>query len=191
VGEDDRDPALGKFFGAVDAALSAYLGSEHDPVILAAVGEHHPRYQAVTTLDGLTEDGIEASIHSWSAERIHEVSWPIALQAAKRQLAANLTLWERACSRGKGESDLASLASLAVAGRIRVLLIERGRRLWGTIRRDTGEIDVSQIGGDDPASDTVELLDELSEIVVLHGGATFVLDGEEMPTQTGVAGILR
>ncbi|MFV1986326.1 MAG: hypothetical protein ACC682_03550 [Gemmatimonadota bacterium] len=191
VGEDDRDPALRKFFGAVDIALSAYIGPEHDPVILAAVGEHHPRYRAVTTLSGLTEHGIEASIHSWSADRIHEASWPIAVQATKRQLAANLTLWERACTHGKGETDLASLAALAVAGRIRVLLIERGRRIWGTIQRDTGEIDVLQLGGDDPASDAVELLDEISEIVVLHGGSTFVLDGEEMPTQTGVAGILR
>ncbi len=191
VGEDDRDAALGKFFGAVDTALSTYLGSEHDPVILAAVGEHHSRYQAITTLDGLTEDGIEASIHSWGAERIHEESWPIVLQATKRQLTANLTLWERACTQGKGETDLASLASLAVAGRIRVLLIERGRRFWGTIRRDTGEIDVLQVGGEDPTSDAVELLDEISEIVVLHGGSTLVLDEEEMPTQTGVAGILR
>lgn len=191
VGDDDRDVTLDRLFGTVDEALRDYLGPEPDPVIIAAVSEHHSRYRSSSSIDSLTSSGIEASISTWSPRRIHEAAWPIALATADAHVASTLELWERAYASGKAEPDLASVARLAVAGRIRALLIERDRRLWGTIDRHTGEIAVAQVGGDDPGADAVELLDEVSELVVLRAGSTLVVPSERMPTETGVAAILR
>jgi len=191
VGDDDRDASVDRFFSIVDGALADYLGPEADPVVIGAVSEHHGRYRSISGLDSLAPSGIEASISSWAPQRIHEAAWPIALETADARIAKMLDLWERAYGSGKGETDLAGVARLAVAGRIRTLLIEQDRRFWGTIDRQTGEIEVSQVGGEDPAADAVELLDEISELVVLRGGATLVLPNDRMPTPTGVAGILR
>jgi len=191
VGDYDREAPLKRFFTAVDEAVVAEIGPGRDPVILAAVTEHHPLYRSVTRIEGLTSHGIEASIRDWSGERIHGTAWPIALEAAEARIDAALALWERSYGLGKAEADLASLGSLAVAGRLRALMTERGRRLWGTFDRRTGALEVIRDGGDDPGPDAVELLDELAEIVLLKGGAILVVPPDRMPTDTGAAGILR
>lgn len=191
VGDYDREPALKRFFRAVDEALLAEVGSGRDPVILAAVAEHHPLYRSVTRAENLTERGIEGSIRDWSPDRIHAAAWPIALEAVEARIARALELWERSFGLGKAEADVATLGPLAVAGRIRALLTERGRRLWGTLDRETGRVEILREGGEDPGPEAVELLDELSELVLLKGGSTLVLPADRMPTDTGAAGVLR
>jgi len=191
VGDYDREPALKRFFRAVDAALLEEVGSGRGPVILAAVAEHHPLYRSVSRVENLTSRGIEGSIRDWAPDRIHDAAWPIALEAVEARIESALALWERSYGPGKAEADVANLGRLAVAGRVRALLTERGRRIWGTFDRDTGRVEVIREGGDDPGPEAVELLDELSEVVLLKGGSTLVIPGDRMPTDTGAAGILR
>lgn len=191
VGDDDREPSLKRFFKAVDDALADMLGPDRDPVILAAVAEHHPLYRSVSRLENLAPGGIEGSIRDWSAERVHREAWPIALEAVEARIDAALELWERSYGLGKGEIDLGNVGPLAVQGRIRALLTEKGRRLWGTVDGATGRIEVIRDGGEDPDPSAVELLDELSELVIAKGGSTLILPEDRMPTDTGVAAILR
>ncbi len=191
VGLDDREPELRRFFRAVDDRLRERLQDHTGPVVLAAVAEHHPLYRSLTRLESLAPEGIEASVKRWGADRLHAAAWPIAVRAAEANVGRALSLWEAAYGRGKGELDPANVGPLAVSGRVRLLLTERGRRLWGTVERDTGKVRVLQTGGEDPTAEAVELLDELSEIVLLYGGETLVVPPERMPTDTGVAAILR
>ncbi len=191
VGSDDDEPELRRFFKQVDEGLQDMLEGEIGPLVLAAVKEYHPLYRSVSGLDNLAEEGIEASAVNWNPDRVHEAAWPIAKAQVLKKIDRALELWETSYGRGKGELDLANLCRLAVAGRIRLLLTERGRRLWGTMDRSTGAIEIVQEGGEDPSGDAAELLDELAEVVILHGGNALVLSPERMPTDTGVAGILR
>ncbi len=191
VGDDDRDASLEKFFRIVDASVRETLGSRKDPIVLAAVKEHHPLFHSITQLETLTQHGIEASIHGWNPDRVHSAAWPLGREAVEQRLDDLLALWETAYHQGKGEMDLANLSRMAVAGRVRYLLTERDRRLWGVLDRNVGTVEVSQVGGDDPGPHAVELLDELSEVVLLHGGEVRAVSPERMPTETGVAGILR
>lgn len=194
VGQDDTEPELKKFFRRVDAGVRELLEDEIGPVVLAAVQEYHPLYREVSSLENLAAEGIHASVTSvsrWDLERVHEAAWPVAEEAALEKVDAALELWEKAYGQGKGEMDLANLGKLAVAGRIRLLLTDRDRRLWGTLDRDTGASEILQEGGDDPDQEAVDLLDELAELVLLRGGRALVLSSDRMPTDTGVAGILR
>ncbi len=191
MGHDDSEPELRRFFKQVDRGLGDLLSDEIGPVVLAAVREYHPLYRDVSSLDNLAPEGVEASVGDWSAERIHEAAWPHAEEAALEKVDEALELWERAYGQGKGEMDLANVARLALAGRIRLLLSERDRRVWGTLDRDTGALEVLREGGDDPGDHAVELLDELAEMVILRGGNALVLSPERMPTDTGAAAVLR
>ena len=191
VGADDREPELRRFFKAIDDALYALLGPESGPVVLAAVAEHHSLYRATNRLDSLAAAGIEASVRDWGAEQLHREAWPLALRATDAQMDRALQLWETSYGRGKTQPDPVDTGPLALAGRVRLLLIERGRHLWGTLDRSTGQLHVQRDGGDDPGADAVELLDELSELVLLKGGRTLSLPAERMPTATGAAAILR
>lgn len=189
--QEEAEDELRLFFKKVDGALRDLLSDEIGPVVLAAVKEYHPLYRSISSLSNLADEGIEANVTEWSPDRIHEAAWPIAKSVALRHMDRALELWEKGYGAGKGEADLANLGRLAVAGRIRLLLTERNRRMWGTLDRDTGAVELLREGGEDPGEHAVELLDELAEMVILKGGNALVLPAERMPTATGAAGVLR
>lgn len=191
VGHDDSEPELKRYFKQVDRGIRELLEGETGPVVLAAVQEYHPLYRDVSSLENLAPEGVTASVTRWTTDRIHDEAWPIAKRAAVERLDEALELWETAYGRGKGEADVANLCHLAVAGRLRLLLTERGRRVWGTLDRETGDVEILKEGGDDPGGHAVELLNELAELAILRGGDALSMSEDRMPTGTGVAGILR
>jgi hypothetical protein len=191
VGKDDVKPELERFFRLVDAVLAELLQGQLDPVVLAAVDYYHPIYRSVSKLGTLAEDGIHGSVTDWDAERLHRAAWPIARRRAEGWIHEALELWEQSYGRGKAEPDLATAFRLGVAGRIRALLTERSRLIWGEVDRSTGEIAVLGENGEDPDTRAADLLNELAGLTIRHGGKTLVLPAERMPTQTGLAAILR
>jgi len=191
AGKDDTKPELEKFFRKVDAGIREFLADEIGPVILAAVDYYHPIYRAISKLDNLAPEGVIGSVTDWDAGRLHEATWPIARAGVVRKIEEALALWESSYGKGKVEQDLVVSGTLAVAGRIRLLLTEKGRRIWGRFDDRTGELDVIQENGEDPGGDSVDLLDELAECTLRHGGRALVLPRERMPTGTGLAVVLR
>lgn len=190
MGVDDEEPELRRFFRKVDGAVAEYVARRRGPVILAAVEERQSLYRAVTDLEALAEEGVEASVRDWSPDRLHREAWPIAQREAGRRADGAVELWERARRVGKGEPDLASLARQAAMSRVRMLLVEVDRRIWGRLDRETGELEIVREGGEDPGPSVVEVLDELGEMVLLRGGDVLGLPAGRIPTGTGVAGIL-
>lgn len=191
VGANDRNDEARQFFRAVDDALAARLNGSKDPVILAATRENDAMYRSVSRLDNLAKQGIRAAIRDWDLDRIHRSARLITAKAAEASVDEALQLWEESFSRRKTESDPAAMARYAVAGRIRLLLAERGRRLWGTLDRETGAVSVDGEGGEDPGPTAVDILDELTELTILHGGHVLLVSPSRIPTPTGVAAILR
>ena len=191
AGKDDTKQELEKFFRAVDAGVRDLLADEIGPIILAAVDYYHPIYHSVSKLENLADEGIVGSVSGWDEGRIHAAAWPIAKKSVEGKLDVALDLWEKSYGRGKTESDLATIARLAVAGRIRLLLTEKGRTVWGRIDRSVGDIEVIREGGGDPGGDAVDLLDELAEVTIQYGGRALVLPGVKIPTDSGIAAVLR
>jgi hypothetical protein len=191
VGKDDVKPELEKFFRIVDGVLVELLDGQLDPVVLAAVDYYHPIYRTVSRLGTLAGDGIHGNVSDWDAERLHEAAWPIASRCVDGWIEEALGLWEQGFGRGKTESDLATALRLGVAGRIRALLTERSRLIWGQLDRTTGEVNVLGEYGADPDPTAADLLNELAGLTIRHGGKTLILPADRMPTQTGLAAILR
>lgn len=191
VGLDDREPELEAYFRKVDEGLREHLRGRDAPLFLATVEENEALYRRVSGLANLSDRAVTANVRYWTPEELHRETWPLAEAEAEGRIDDVLGLWERARGRGEGESDLANLAHLAVAGRLRLLLTERGRSVWGRMDPETGRTEVVAEGGSDPSPDAVDLLDELAEIVIRHGGDVLPLPAARMPTATGAAGILR
>lgn len=191
TGSDDSEPELRRFYRKVDRGMADLLEDEIGPLVLATTTEQQSIYRSVSRAPNLVEEGIHASVMDWSEERLHEEAWPVARREALKQVDRALELWEGGFGQGKSEADLANLGRLAVAGRLRLLLTERDRRVWGTLDRETGRLELLREGGDDPGEHAVDLLDELAEITLLRGGRALVLSEERMPTGTGAAGVLR
>ena len=191
AGKDDTNSELEQFFRKVDAGVQTLLADEIGPVILAAVDYYHPIYRNISKLENLAPDGIDGNVNDWDPARLHDAAWPIAQGGVDRKIDRALELWETSYGRGKVESDLAAAARLAVAGRIRLLLSEKGRNIWGRLDPATGNVEVIQEGAADPGGDAVDLVDEIAEITLQHGGRALALAPERMPTDTGIAVVLR
>lgn len=191
AGKDDTKSELEQFFRKVDSGVQSLLADEIGPIILAAVDYYHPIYRNISKLENLAPDGIDGNVNDWDPARLHAAAWPIARAGVDRKIDKALELWENSYGRGKVESDLAAAARLAVAGRIRLLLSEKCRNIWGRLDPATGTIKVMQEGGADPGGDAVDLVDEIAEIALQHGGRALALAPERMPTKTGLAVVLR
>lgn len=191
MGANDREPELRQLFGRVDQAVREELSGESAPVVLACVSEHVPLYRSVSRLENLAEEYVSGSVAHWSPAELHDAAWPIARKAADAEIERRLEEWERDYGRGKGEADLANLGRLAVAGRLRALLTERGRRVWGRLDPATGAVELLREGGEDPGPEVADLLDDLSEVVLSRGGEVLSVPADRMPTRTGAAGLLR
>ena len=191
AGKDDTKSELEQFFRKVDSGVQSLLVDEIGPIILAAVDYYHPIYRSISKLENLAPDGIDGNVNDWDPARLHAAAWPIAQAGVDRKIDKALELWENSYGRGKVESDLAAAARLAVAGRIRLLLSEKGRNIWGRLDLVTGTVEVIRDGGADPGGDAVDLVDEIAEIALQHGGRALALAPGKMPTRTGLAVVLR
>ena len=189
-GPGREEKILRKYCRRLDDALNEVLGKSRAPVILAAVDENQAVYRDASRTEMLAEEGIEGNVRYWSAEEIHEAAWPIARDQARETVDRALEIWERAGGSGKAESDVANLSHLAAQGRLRLLMVEKGRRVWGRRDPDTGDVEFAREGGQDPGPESVEILDALARAVLRHGGTVLPLSGERMPVETGAAGVL-
>lgn len=190
-GQDRKDWELEAFARKIDAGMQELMDPVSGPVVLAGVEEHHSLYRSVSQLKNLADEGIKGNVSSWSPDQLHKAAWPIASRSVDSKIDSALRLWESAFRLDKTEMDVSASARLAVAGRIRLLMTERGRRIWGHFDRHTGEIELVGEGHEDPGNKAIELIDELAEVVILRGGNALALAPDQMPTDSGVAVVLR
>jgi hypothetical protein len=88
---------------------------------------------------------------------------------------------------GRAAELLDDVAQAARTGRVRLLLVDEQRMVPGHIDPLSGRAIAGTI--DDPHTD--DLLDDLAELTLRNGGEVLMVPGGEMPTQTGVAAVLR
>lgn len=190
-GLDAKEWELEAFFRQVDKGMREFLDPEAGPVILAGVEKDLSRYRAVSQLKNVAEDAIKGNVTHRNVDELHHAAWPIVETIVDRKIDGALQLWESAFGVDKTETDVSASGRLAVAGRVRLLMTDRERRIWGHMNRETGAVEVIRENGDDPGNNAIDLLDELAEVVILRGGQALALPESRMPTRTGVATVLR
>jgi hypothetical protein len=190
--EGDLDPRyLSEFSRIIDKGLQDLLRNSPGPVILAAPEKLQGHYRKESELSNLAEEGLQESLVHLKPAQIHEKTWPLAKKSAETKLDELLELWEREYNKGKAETDLQQIAKRTIMSQVRFLFIEEGRRIWGELDRDQGGIEVESEGLANQNGSHADLLDELAEFVIAHGGEAYVLPKAQMPSDTGAAAILR
>jgi hypothetical protein len=186
--KDNMDRDTERFFRAVDRAIHEHHSQPSGlPLMLAALPGHHSLFHTVSHNPLLMPRGLLLNPDSLSPSDLQQRAWEVAapLQHAKRTDWCNA--YAIAVAKGQGSKDLANVAQAAVAGRVASVLIESGRQVAGRIDPSTGRIDHAPLHH--PRVDDV--LDDLGALVEKMGGQVHVMSGKHMPTDTGVAAILR
>lgn len=185
---DEEDIDEERFFRVVDRAiLENHSRPSGMPLILAALTQYHTPFRKISRNPFLTGVGIEVDANSLSTEQLRQRAWIAAEPEIRSRLRKLAEGFQEARSKGLGTDKLAEVAHAAIESRIESLFVESERRIPGRLDEVTGAITLGGI--EDPQVD--DLLDDLAELVLNRGGQVFVVPSMDMPTQSGVAAVLR
>ena len=180
---------LEKFFRSVGKELwKNHLRSSNKVLILAAPAQHQSLFRKVAQIPTLIETGVVVDPARLTPEELRTEARRVLEPEIKSRIAKAKDEFGLARSRAQGTDVLQDIARLVVKGRVRLLFVETGRRVWGKLDATTGEI---VLGDQLKDAHDVDLLDELAELTLVRGGEVFVLPKGEMPSATGIAAILR
>lgn len=182
------DAQTEKFFRAVDrAVIEQYSQPSGVPVILAALPEHHAMFRAVSSNPKLLNDGVMANADSLSVNDLRAQCWKVLEPLYLQRLSGFVDQFHAARNAHQGSADLSDVAVAAVAGRVRVLLLEAERHEPGRINAETGALEKDAI----QQPDVDDMLDDLAELVLKNGGEVIIVPAQRMPVDTGLAAIFR
>jgi len=186
--KDEVDLDAERFFRAVDrAVLERHSQPSGLPLILAALPEHHALFHEVSHNALLMAEGIEINPDALPVDELRERAWRVVEPHYQARLSDLVEAFGSARSHGLGADELGPVAAAAVSGRIATLLVEADREIPGRIDQATGHVQFDDLGR--PEVDDV--LDDLGELVLKHGGEIVVVPAERMPTRMGVAATYR
>lgn len=186
---DDEKDELRRFFRTVDRAVDEHHSKPAGcPLILAAVEHYHSLFRSVSKNPRLLESGITQDPKSLSLDELRTAALAVFQPIREQRLAEVIEEYGAAQARHLGSGDLQEVASAAVAGRVKRLVLEEKRRIWGRLDRETGAV---SDGGSEGNPDDSDLLDELAELTLSQGGEILMAPREHMPTTTGLAATYR
>jgi len=187
--KDQAKVDLEKLFRAVARDLwKNHLRTSDKPLILAAPGHEQPIFRRVAQIPVLLEEGITTDPSKMSLDDLKVEARRLLEPELARRIARVKDEFALAKSRSHGSDVLKLVAQAVVTGRVKKLIVESGRRIWGLLDTTSGDI----LPGD-PARNAydVDLLDELAEQTIAHGGEVYVLSKADMPTAHGLAAVFR
>lgn len=188
VKQDAEDRDTQQFFRAVDAAVLKHCSQPSgQPLILAALPQHHHLFRAVSTNRSLIAEAIDVDPDALSLDALRERAWQVMQPHYLQRLAGLVESFGTAAAKGRGADGLRAIAEAAVGGRVETLLIEAERLFPGHIDPTSGAITTANLAH----PDVDDVLDDLGEIVLRKGGEVIVVPAERMPSNTGVAAIYR
>lgn len=182
------DQQTERFFRELDRAVITHHSKPSGlPLILAALPEHHAMFREVSHNSQLLDEGVEVNPEPLTEDELRALSWKLMEPIYIRRLAGLVDQFNAARNTQQASADLSDVAVAAVAGRVRVLLLEAERQIPGRIDAKTGSVQFDKL--DDPQVD--DMLDDLGEQVLRAGGEVIMVPAERMPVASGLAAIYR
>jgi hypothetical protein len=187
--KDELDKDAERFFRVVAKAVYEHYSKPSGlPLILAALPEHHNLFRKVSNNSLLVEKGLTVNPASIPKEQFIQLAWEVMEPDYLLKIENLNERFGKAKADDKGTDELEAAAKAAAAGRVETLLIEQEREISGKITDSlTGDIAIADL----QQPDVDDLLDDIGELVTKMGGNVVVIPKEKMPSQTGLAAILR
>jgi hypothetical protein len=186
--EEEKNRIL-RFLQQVDQGVSALLGGETVPLILAGVKYLLPIYHQANTYPYLLDDGITGNPDEMSAEELHHLAWGMVAPhfQEERQKAVEVYLHLKGTNSERASDDLAEIVRAAHFERVDHLFVPVDVERWGRWDPESGEV---KIHADHQPGDE-DLLDRAAVDTLSNNGVVYAVEPDEIPGGSLVAAILR
>lgn len=177
-----------RYFREVDRAILEHH-SKHSglPLILATLPEHREMFHRVSHNAHLLKTGIDANPDSVSHDELRKRAWAVVEPFYTQRLQHQLEQFGSARAKGLAGESLETVAEAVATGRVATLLIDGDRVIPGNVDSETGRV----ILADRSRPDVDDVLDDLASLARRRGGKVFIVPGEQLPGDTGLAAIYR
>ncbi|GEL08955.1 hypothetical protein [Salisediminibacterium halotolerans] len=186
--KDEEDKDTEKFFRYVDQYVyETFSKPSQVPLIFTGLKQHHGVFKKISNNPFLLEDTITADPDSVDEEALRKKAWhvlePMYLEKTKKLTDA----YHQAKAKGKATDSVYEIGEAVIQNRVQTMLVDDQSYVPGKLDETTGE--VTLISNPPPAHNDVH--GELAEIVYKQRAEVVVLPSERMPTDKGIAAVLR
>lgn len=171
------------YFRVVDKYVYEHFSKPTElPLVLFALKENIADFDKLSKNEYLDETRVEASPSQLSFNQIQEQTQEVVDQIAHRRYKNLVDKFNETTPEFRLEAQYDDLAMASIQGKIEVLLIEDDYQVNGTIDEN---------GQYQEGTETNLYVNQLVHNIMKTNGKVYVLDKASMPSDTGIAAILR
>ena len=167
--------------------MKDFMAGRNCPLILASLPKHQEAFRAVADIPSLLERGIDKPFGSMDKKEQLAATGAIVDELQRTRIERLVARFHEALPRGKASSDVNDVTLALVERKVETLLVEKDRTIDGDVDVESGFL--RRHGEACVRSD--DLTDDFAQATYLQGGDVYVLERDQMPTDTGVAALYR
>jgi hypothetical protein len=183
----DKHSRLADLFRRVDKAVAEFLRIEDVPLVLAGAEHLHPVYHDANSYPHILKTGIGGDADRFTPKQLLDKALPVIKPVFRRKRRKALQAFAEKLGTNRASNNLTKIMTAAKTGRIETLFVPVGRQKWGTLDKNSGQINVHER----PEPGDMDLLCVASMRTLRRGGDVFVVRPEEMPNESLIAAVLR
>ena len=185
--EDLEKEQAAMFFQQINRSLEPALAGEKAPLVIAGVEYHRTMFRTICSYGNILPEGIDGNPDRISPVALQKAAWKIVRPYFLQEQNKRLSQYVNATGMGPSINDLEQAVPAAVDGRVYSLFIAEGLQRWGTFDEAEHRVRLSK----DPSDGSYDLVEFMVKRTLLTGGNVYSIKPAELPSETGVAAVLR
>lgn len=167
-----------KYFRAINDGLSTIFSEESMPLLLAAQGPLFDIYKEVNTYPHLMDQNLTIDFSNTDIFEIHELAWERMAPVFDQQRQDHLAQFLEQQGKGTTAIGIDKILPAAINGQIDALFCENKADVFGQYQTENNVIKVTQ---EEDNGHNISLMNLAAIKTFLNGGATYLLEKDEMP----------
>jgi len=185
-GSEGQKVRMRQYARAIEQALRPLLAGGEMALILACTEPLDSIYRSVNSYPHLAPTTISGNPETTSDEELAARARTVLDETNAAELAEIHRLWELRTGQGRTLTDVVDVARAATHGAVDTVLVDIDSIVHGLIDEDTGAVTFTP-----ESATTYGVIDEIARRVWLNSGRVLAVRREDIPSDQGVAAILR
>jgi len=177
-----------KFFKYISSFIQEQYSNPYKiPLILVGLDQHQGDFRKISKNPYMIAESIKGDIESMDEKMLYEKVQEVMKIMFKQQMEERTERFSEAHTRDLASDDVVQIARAITEGRVAELYLEENKVHPGQYDPNQGSITEGNL--EDP--DIGDVYDSMAEAVLSRGGQVLILEKEDMPTESDIAGIYR
>ncbi|MCR3905761.1 MAG: hypothetical protein NUK62_01845 [Tenericutes bacterium] len=186
--KDEVEIDLERFFRHVDHIVDENVSKQSKyPLILLAPSEYHTLFIERSNNQYLQSKAISGSYETLGKEETMKQIESFTKDILNQKINQLIDQYHQLRTKEKSTDQLIEIISAAIDGRVETLFIESNKMISGRIDPINKKMKTKALTN----PDVDDILDDLAQYTLEKSGNVFILNKEDMPTDSGVAAIYR